>query len=46
VDLRPGATGLEVHVRYITRGPQRYEMKSRMFQEIVGLLAAAPSAAT
>jgi hypothetical protein len=46
VDLRPGATGLEVHVRYITRGPQRYEMKSRLFPEIVGLLAAAQGAAT
>jgi small-conductance mechanosensitive channel len=42
VDLRPGVTGLEVHVRYITRGPQRYEVKSRLFQEIVALLAAAP----
>jgi small-conductance mechanosensitive channel len=40
VDLRPGMRGLEVHVRYITRGPQRYEVKSRLFHEIVGLLAA------
>jgi len=39
VDLRPGLTGLEVHVRYITRGPQRYEVKSRLFREIVGLLS-------
>ena len=39
VDLRPGLTGLEVHVRYITRGPQRYEVKSRLFKEIVGLLS-------
>jgi small-conductance mechanosensitive channel len=45
VDLRPGVTGLEVHVRYITRGPQRYEVKSRLFQEIVGLLAAPPGQA-
>jgi small-conductance mechanosensitive channel len=39
VDLRPGLNGLEVHIRYITRGPQRYEMKSRLFREIVGLLS-------
>jgi small-conductance mechanosensitive channel len=39
VDLRPGLTGLEVHIRYITRGPQRYEVKSRLFREIVGLLS-------
>ena len=44
VDLRPGTNGLEVQVRYITRGPQRYEVKSRMFKEIVGLLQAAESA--
>jgi small-conductance mechanosensitive channel len=45
VDLRPGLNGLEVHVRYITRGPQRYEMKSRLFREIVGLLSGAGSTA-
>jgi small-conductance mechanosensitive channel len=38
VDLRPGTNGLDVQVRYITRGPQRYEVKSRLFKEIVGLL--------
>jgi len=38
VDLRPGTNGLEVHVRYITRGPQRYEVKSRLFREIVEIL--------
>lgn len=38
VDLRPGVNGLEVQVRYITRGPQRYEVKSRLFREIVELL--------
>jgi small-conductance mechanosensitive channel len=39
VDLRPGSNGLEVQVRYITRGPQRYEVKSKLFREIVELLA-------
>ena len=44
-DLRPGAGGLDVHVRYITRGPQRHEVKSRLFKEIVALLhSASPSA--
>jgi small-conductance mechanosensitive channel len=38
VELRPGQNGLDVHVRYITRGPQRYEVKSRLFKEIVGML--------
>jgi small-conductance mechanosensitive channel len=38
VDLRPGPTGLDVVVRYITRAPQRYEVKSKLFQSIVELL--------
>jgi len=38
VELRPGQMGLEVHVRYITRGPRRYEVKSQLFKEIVGML--------
>jgi small-conductance mechanosensitive channel len=38
VDLRPSVNGLEVLVRYITRAPQRYDVKSRLFQEIVPLL--------
>jgi len=39
VDLRPAPTqGLEVRVRYITRAPQRYEVKSKLFEAIVELL--------
>ena len=38
VDLRPSVNGLNVIVRYITHAPQRYEVKSRLFTAIVGLL--------
>jgi small-conductance mechanosensitive channel len=38
VNLRPTVNGLEVVVRYITRAPQRYAMKSKLFQVIVELL--------
>jgi small-conductance mechanosensitive channel len=38
VDLRPAAPGLTVQVRYITRAPQRYEVKSRLFQAIVEVM--------
>jgi len=38
VNLRPGGSGLEVVVRYITRAPQRNAMKSRLFQAIVDLM--------
>ena len=37
-DVRPSATGLEVVVRYITRAPQRYHVKSRLFDAIVSVL--------
>jgi len=40
VDLRPVGGGLEVQVRYITRGPRRYEVKSRLFRQIVDVLRA------
>jgi len=38
VDLRPSPMGLTVIVRYITRAPQRYEVRSRLFTSIVELL--------
>lgn len=38
IDLRPSINGLEIVVRYITRAPQRYEMKSRLLEGIVGLV--------
>jgi small-conductance mechanosensitive channel len=38
IDLRPNVQGLDVVVRYITRAPMRYEVKSKLFQEIVALL--------
>ncbi len=41
VDLRPSVNGLEVSVRYITRAPNRYELKSRLLSGIVDLLHAA-----
>ena len=38
VDLRPASGGLEIQVRYIARGPERYEVKSRLFRQIVDIL--------
>jgi hypothetical protein len=38
VSLRPGNSGLELMVRYITRAPQRNAVKSKLFQSIVDLL--------
>ena len=40
VDIRPSPSGqgMDVHVRYITRAPLRYEVKSKLFEAIVELL--------
>lgn len=40
LDLRPSVNGIEVTVRYIVRAPQRYEVKSRLFESIVGMMKA------
>jgi len=37
ISLRPGANGLEVVVRYITRAPQRNAVKAKLFQAMVDL---------
>ena len=38
LDLRPSLNGIDVIVRYITRAPQRYAVKSRLFEALVKLL--------
>ena len=44
VDLRPAASGLEVHVRYITRAHESYAMRARLNQAVVLLLQQRASA--
>lgn len=38
INLRPTTSGVEVHVRYITRAHERYATRTKLYQEIVGLL--------
>lgn len=38
IEVRPGAGGVQVHVRYITRAQERYQLRTRLYQSIVGLL--------
>jgi small-conductance mechanosensitive channel len=38
VNLRPTASGVELHVRYITRAHDRYAMRARLNQALVQLL--------
>jgi small-conductance mechanosensitive channel len=38
INLRPTASGVEVHVRYITRAQERYATRTTLYQDIVELL--------
>ncbi|MCU1297011.1 MAG: MscS Mechanosensitive ion channel [Acidobacteriaceae bacterium] len=38
VNLRPTTSGVEVHVRYITRAHERFETRARLYQALVALL--------
>ena len=38
IHLRPMAAGIEMQVRYITSANERYAMRSRMYEKIVGLM--------
>jgi small-conductance mechanosensitive channel len=38
VNLRPMASGVEVHIRYITRAHERYATRARLYQALVDLL--------
>jgi small-conductance mechanosensitive channel len=42
VNLRPTTSGVEVHVRYITSAHERYAMRTRLYQQLVGLLHQKP----
>jgi len=42
VSLRPTNSGIEVHVRYITRAADRHAMRTRMYQALVELLHSRP----
>jgi small-conductance mechanosensitive channel len=38
INVRPTAAGVDINVRYITRAHQRYEMRTKLYREIVELL--------
>ena len=38
IDLRPTTSGVEIHVRYITRAQERYITRTKLYQQIVALL--------
>ena len=38
INLRPTASGVEVHIRYITRAQERYATRTKLYQQIADLL--------
>ncbi len=43
LDMRPAASGTDIIVRYVTRAPDRLEMRNRLYQAVIDLLHRAPS---
>ena len=38
VDMRPGAVGIDIVLRYVTRASNRFEMRNRLYQRVIDLL--------
>ena len=43
ISLRPTASGIEVHVRYITRAGERHATRTRLYQALVDILHSRPT---
>jgi small-conductance mechanosensitive channel len=42
VEMRPGASGIDIVVRYVTRASDRFEVRNRLYERVVGLLHKPP----
>jgi small-conductance mechanosensitive channel len=38
VDMRPGVSGIDIVVRYVTRASSRFEVRNRLYQQVIDLL--------
>ncbi len=38
VNLRPSVSGIDIQVRYVTRAPERSEMRARLYRRVIELL--------
>lgn len=41
VDMRPAAAGIDVVVRYVTRAGDRFEMRNKLYQQVIDVLRGA-----
>jgi hypothetical protein len=44
VEMRPGASGINIVVRYVTRASERFEVRNRLYESVIGLLNKPPAA--
>ncbi len=44
VEMRPGASGINIVVRYVTRASERFEVRNRLYERVIGLLNKPPAA--
>ncbi len=42
VEMRPSAAGINIVVRYVTRAADRFEVRNRLYEHVVGLLNHSP----
>jgi small-conductance mechanosensitive channel len=38
VEMRPAATGINIVVRYVTRAAERFDVRNRLYERVIGLL--------
>lgn len=43
VEMRPGASGINIVVRYVTRASERFEVRNRLYERVIGLLNKPPA---
>ena len=43
VEMRPCASGINIVVRYVTRASERFEVRNRLYERVIGLLSKPPA---
>jgi len=43
VEMRPGPSGINIVVRYVTRASERFEVRNRLYERVIGLLNQPPA---
>jgi small-conductance mechanosensitive channel len=43
VEMRPGASGIDIIVRYVTRASDRFDVRNRLYERVIGLLHKPPT---